>query len=406
MQIEVRQARPEEMDEIRKIAADTNLLPPDFIPQAFINGVTPDMTLCAFVDGKAATSYAAWPFNMRFNGIDASVAGVSMIGTLPVFRRMGCLRRVHARHFELLHEEGKRPVSILFASQAAIYQRYGYAVVSTQNSYQIEPGNIRFRSLNHLNSTGKLMQLHENVLETLDKIYRQFSERRTGYLIRDKFKWDTGVLNPPTDPGMVHDKIVYEENGVPMGYIVYTVRPHLTDRGLGQMITIKDMAWLSISAYYGIWNYLTKMDLAHNIHWMQVPPDDPMPCLILEPASLNIKSTRGFLARIIDIEKAIPFRGYNEDGELFFEIAGDDMCPWNNGKWHMEISDGKGSITKTDKDPEISMGINSMAMMLFGQISATRAMRTGLAEVKKEDALTRFDRLLGTEYMPFCCDII
>ena len=69
MQIEVRPARPEEMDEIRQIAADTNLLPPDFIPQEFINGITPDMTLCAFVDGKAVTSYASWPFHIRFNGL-------------------------------------------------------------------------------------------------------------------------------------------------------------------------------------------------------------------------------------------------------------------------------------------------------------------------------------------------
>ena len=406
MQIEVRPAKPEEMDEVRKIAADTNLLPPDFIPPEFINGITPAMTLCAFVDGKAATSYAAWPFHMRFNGVDAPVAGVSMIGTLPVFRRMGCLRKVHARHFELLHEEGERPISVLFASQAAIYQRYGYAIVSTQNSYQIEPRHIRFRSLRDLNSTGKLIQLHENEAETLDKIYRQFSKRRTGYLLRDKFKWDTGVLNPPSDPGSVHDKIVYEENGVHLGYVVYTVGQHFTERGIVQKITIKDMAWLSISAYYGIWNYFTKMDLANKIHWMHVPPDDPLPHLILEPAALNIKSTRGFLARIVDIEKAIPLRGYDEDGEVFFEIAGDDMCPWNNGIWHLKINDGKGSIEKTDMASEVSMTINSLAMILFGQLSTTRAVRMGIIDVVKEDALSGYDRLLKTDYMPFCCDII
>ncbi len=405
MQIEVRPAKPEEMDEVRKIAEDTNLLPPDFIPQEFINGITPEMTFCAFVDGKTATSYAAWPFLMRFNGTDAPVAGVSIVGTLPVFRRMGCLRKVHAGHFELLHEQGERPICILFASQAAIYQRYGYAIVLTQNSYQVEPGHIRFRSQEHMNNAGRLKQLHGTDFETLDKIYRQFSEPRTGYLVRDKFKWETGVLNPPSGPA-VHDKIVYEENGVPLGYVVYTVAPHFTDHGLVQKITIKDMAWLSISAYYGIWDYFTRMDLAHSIHWMQVPPDDPMPHLILEPTVLNIKSTRGFLARIVDIEKAVPLRGYNEDGELFFEITGDEMCPWNNGKWHMEISGGKGSVKRTGKTPEITMGINSMAMLLFGQHSATKAERMGIIDVMMEDALTEYDRLLRTDYMPFCCDII
>ena len=402
MQIEVRPAKQEEMDEARRVAAETNVLPPGLISQVFINGITPDMTLCAFVDGELATSYASWPFTMRFNGIDAPVAGVSFVGTLPVFRRMGCLRKIHTRHFELMHEKGERPISILFASQATIYQRYGYAIVSTQNSYEIEPGNIQFKSLKHLNKTGKLKQLHKDEVDILDKIYRNFTTQRTGYLIRDKFKWETGVLNPPSAPDTVFDKVVYEENGIPLGYVIYTVEPHLQ----GHKISIRDMAWLSISAYYGIWSYFTKMDLANKIHWRQAPSDDPLPHLIVEPMRLNIKRTRGFLSRIVDIEKAIPFRGYNEDGELVFSIVDDEMCPWNNGTWCLKIKDGKGAIEKTDMQPEAAMTINSFAMIFSGQISATRAMRMGMIDVIKEDAVPVYDRLLKTLYMPFCCDII
>jgi predicted acetyltransferase len=364
------------------------------------------MTLCAFVDGEMATSYAAWPFHMKFNGMDTPVAGVSFVGTLPVFRHMGCLRKVHERHFELLYEEGERPISILFASQAAIYQRYGYAIVSTHNSYNIAPGHIRFKSIKHLNKSGRFKQVRENETEILGNIYNQFVAPRTGYLIRDKFKWETGVLSPPMTPGTIQDIIIYEEDGVPLGYVIYTVEPRPGDSGLPHRISIRDMTWLSISAYYGIWNYFTRMHLTHQIHWGPVPADDPMPHLLQEPNGLNIKSGRGLLARVIDIEKAIPLRGYNEDGELVFKIVDDNMCPWNNGTWHMEISNGKGIVKKTDKTPEVSMSINSFAMILFGQVSAARAMRMGMLEVIKEDALTAYDRLLRTEYMPICCDVI
>ena len=406
MKIEVRSANPEEMIEARRISAETIVLPPGIIPQGYIDMITHDMTMCAFVDGKMATTYAAWPFYMKFNGMDAPVAGVSFVGTLPVFRRMGCLRKVHSRHFEILHDQGERPISILFASQAAIYQRYGYAVVSKQNSYNIEPGKIKFRSLKHLNGSGRLWQVHQDEVNVLNNIYMQFIKSRTGYLIREKFKWETGVLNPPSAPGVTLDKVVYEENGSPMGYVIYTSESNFTDQGIVQKITIKDMAWLSISAYYGIWNYFTTMDLAHNIHWMQVPSDDPMPYLLLEPNGLNIKSSRGLLARIVDLEKAIPLRGYGEDGELVFSIVDDDMCHWNNGTWYMKVVNGKGYAKKTDKDPEITMDINTLAMILFGQISTTKAMRMGILDVIKENALPRYDRLLKTEYIPFCCDLI
>ncbi len=406
MQIDVRPAMPEEMNEARRIAQESNVLPPGLIPQTFINGITHDMTLCAFVDGEMATSYAAWPFQMKFNGIDAPVAGVSFVGTLPVFRHMGCLRKVHEKHFKLMHEGKERAISILFASQAAIYQRYGYEVVSMYNSYSIAPGYIQFKSLKHLKGAGKYKQLHNDEVEILDEIYRHFTEPRTGYLVRDKFKWETGVLSPPITPYTVHDKIVYEEDGVPRGYVIYMVEPYSSNSGLPHRISIRDMAWLSISAYYGIWDYFTRMHLAHHINWTPVPADDPMPHLIVEPKMLNIKSGNGILARIADIERAVPCRGYCEDGELTFQIAEDEMCPWNNGTWHMEISDGKASINKTSKSPEISMGINCFAMMFFGQINATAAMRMGMLDVMREDAVSRYDRLLRTEYMPFCSDII
>lgn len=406
MQIEIRPARPEEMDEQKRIALETNVLPPGFLSHEFINGITHDMTLCAFVDGNMATSYAAWPLIMRFNGKEAPVAGVSMVGTLPVYRKMGCLRKVHERHFDLLHEEGKRPISILFASQAAIYQRYGYAIVSTQNSYDIAPYDIQFREKKQINPKGKLVQLRDKNIEILDNIYREFTLLGTGYLIRDRFKWETGKLAPPVAPGGVQDQIIYEEAGVARGYVIYNVDPCLSSAGFGQRVTIREMAWLSISAYYGIWNYFTNMHLAQDIIWMHVPPDDPMPHLLLEPRKLNIKSGNGFLARIVDVEKAIPLRGYNEDGELVIEIVDDAICPWNNGTWHMIVSDGKASIKKTKKGPEVSMNANTLAMILFGQLSTTSASRMGIIDVKKKNVLIRYDRLLRTAYMPFCGDII
>lgn len=405
MEIEIRPARPEEMPEMRRIAADCNVLPPGFIMQEFINGITHDMTLCAFVDGNMTTSYAAWPLIMRFNRKDAPVAGVSMVGTIPVYRKLGCLRKVHERHFELLHDESKRPISILFASQAAIYQRYGYGIVSTQNSYDIAPNDIQFREQKQINPKGKLIQLRENEVEILDRIYREFTLPRTGYLIRDRFKWETGKLAPAA-PGVVIDKVVYEEAGDARGYVIYTVEPYLSSAGFGHRVTIKEMAWLSISAYYSLWNHFTNMRLAQNIMWMQVPLDDPMPHLLLEPRKLNIKSGNGFLIRIVDVEKAIPMRGYGEDGELVLEVHDDAICPWNNGTWQMTVSDSKASIKKTKKTPEVIMNANSLAMLLFGQLSASNAARMGIIEVKKKNALIRYDRLLRTEYMPFCGDII
>ena len=103
MVVEIRPARPEEMEEFYRVASTALVL-----TQGQIQGVNPEWTLCAFEDGKLATAYAAWPLTMRFNGEGIPVAGVTSVGTLPIYRRRGYLRKIATRHFELLHEQGER----------------------------------------------------------------------------------------------------------------------------------------------------------------------------------------------------------------------------------------------------------------------------------------------------------
>lgn len=145
------------------------------------------------------------------------------------------------------------------------------------------------------------------------------------------------------------------------------------------------------------------MDLADTISWMQVPSDDPLAHLLLEPNKLNVRSSNGFLARIVDMKSATPQRIYREDGDITFEII-DGMCPWNDGRWRLEISNGKAMIEKTDRRPEMELPIDTLSMILFGQISVTRAARMGRLKTFGKESLLKFDRLFQTDYRPFCAD--
>ena len=128
MKIEVRPAKQEEMEEFRRVANTSLVISPDIMPPEAIHMISPEMTLCAFIDGRLATSYAVYPLNMRFNGTSIPVAGVTFVGTLPIYRCKGCLTRVVSKHFELLHERGEQPIAALYASRASIYHRYGYGI--------------------------------------------------------------------------------------------------------------------------------------------------------------------------------------------------------------------------------------------------------------------------------------
>ena len=145
MTVEIRAARKEEMGEFRRITgyvfADNESDPNDESNALVI----PDWTTCAFVDGRMATTFGAFPFRMRLNGATAEVAGITAVGTLPEYRRRGLLRRVMAQSFRDQRERGQS-LATLWATYGAIYQRYGYAPVTRRKSYDFDPRWAKLRA--------------------------------------------------------------------------------------------------------------------------------------------------------------------------------------------------------------------------------------------------------------------
>lgn len=404
MPLEIRPAAMPEMDEYRRVALSSLVLAPQNVSPDAILAVHPEMTLCAFADGQLATAYAAWPLKMRINGGVIPTAGVTYVGTLPHFRGRGYLRRITTRHFELMHARGEQPLAALLASQAAIYQRYGYAVVSTRNAYRFEPRFIGFvPAVAQPSRSVRLRELGENEPDTLERLYRTFTQARTGYLHRGRSTWKSGVLRKAPQNSVLF-KIICEEDGLPSGYLVYTVEPtKVPDGHPWQRVFVRDLIWLSHRAYTALWDHLATFALAAEIVWMRVPPDDPLPHLLLEPRRLNLHSADGVLARIADVECALPLRGYAGEGVLTFEVI-DALCPWNAGRWRLETMSGGTQIRRTDLPAQIRLPVDTLAMLWFGQISASAAFHMGRLDVLEPNALATWDRLLGTAHKPFCPD--
>ena len=138
----VRAANAEEMEEFRFVAnialAEHGV--PERDPVTYLR---PEWSTCVFEHGQLATTFGAWPFSMRFNGERAAIAGVTAVGTLPTKRRRGYLRAAMEYSLTEQYERGQS-LAALYASQAAIYQRFGYAVCSNRCSYEIDPLDLHF----------------------------------------------------------------------------------------------------------------------------------------------------------------------------------------------------------------------------------------------------------------------
>ncbi len=404
MTMDIRPATADEMDDFRRVARNALMAPTGLYPPEAIHAIRPEMTLCAFEKGRIATTHAAWPLKMRFNGASLPVAGVTFVGTRPECRRKGYLSQVVTQHFKALHETGGPSMAVLYASQAAIYQRFGFGIVSTHHRYSVAPRDLVFAHADHGNGpNGSLRELADDEMDLFQTLYRAFSEPRTGYLHRGAATWKSGVLWQPSADVSLY-RIVYEENGTPLGYVIYALTGRKVPHGQPwQHIEINDLAWITPKAYRAIWHHLSVAGLVFEVAWQRVPQDDPLPHLLLEPRRLNIGAGDGLLARVVDVAGAMSQRRYDEAGRFVFDLS-DSLCPWNEGRWQLETSPDGARVTRSSRPADLVMPVDTLSMLLFGQISPSEAVRMGRAAAVGTGDLTLWDRVMQTRHKAFCPD--
>ena len=219
----------------------------------------PDWTLCAFVDGKLASMFSDIPFTMRANGNAVKLAGVSTIGTQPEHRRQGLVRQIHTRAFGDMREAGQN-VAALWASQAAIYQRYGYAMATVLRRYTVDTVDIRFHDGDEGGGRVARVDLDE-AYDVVKGVYIQFIADRMCYLHRAKALWLQNALEPVEADGPIWVAVCYDEENRPQGYVIYTLRAGKVDHAArGQELVVRDLAWLTPDAYRSLWRFIASHD--------------------------------------------------------------------------------------------------------------------------------------------------
>ncbi|MDO9445732.1 MAG: GNAT family N-acetyltransferase, partial [Dehalococcoidia bacterium] len=190
--VEIRPARPEEMEAVEREGSRQLAL-----PREMFGGMAPEWTMCAFVDGQVATTYAFWPLQVRLNGRAVPMAGVTQVSTHPAHRRRGYLRAVTRKHFEEMHERGEVAIAGLHPAWMAIYQRYGYGTVNVRHTYRVEPRHLVFH--HPLPLRGRVREVDVTTeFGLLVDVYRRFREDRTGMIHRGRPMWDAGPLQAPS----------------------------------------------------------------------------------------------------------------------------------------------------------------------------------------------------------------
>lgn len=366
-----------------------------------------EWTLAAFDGGVLASKMTTLPFVISWNGREVGCGGVAGVTTLPTHRRRGYLRELMRRAFATMRD-AKQPVAMLWASMAAIYQRFGYGAGWTNRTYRFDPRLLRFVDEIPVNGRVRLVK-DLDATKAIAGAYAQFAAQRMLMLRRDREvirgePWWTEQFRrwrPEMPPRLV---AVYEEGDDVLGYAIYDVEQHSDwQPGPDQEVIVGELVWLQPAAHRALIRYLTSYDLARTITIEHVPVDDPLFFQAQEPRLLNATAGDGSLLRIVDVQAALEARGYDQDGHLVLNID-DELCPWNSGVWQITVEASSARVARSTADPELSLTPRALALLVSGHLQATTLAHMGLLTAVDARRLTVADQLFRTAYAPLCLD--
>jgi predicted acetyltransferase len=364
--------------------------------------------LIAAFDGDVAVGTAgAYTFRMTVpGGAEVAAAGVTLVGVEPGHRRRGVLRALMRHQLDDVRERGE-PVAILWASESAIYQRFGYGLGTLSGSFEIERGRTAWLRPWEPEGRMRLVGVDE-ALATIPPVYERMRAVTPGALTRTSDWWRWGLLHDAehmrrgAGPKF---RYLFEVDGGAEGYAIYRPKGDWDDRGpKGKLLVVEAMA-LTPRAVRGVWGFLFGVDLMRTVNADRQPVPHPLQLALADPRALGLAAGDGIWVRLVDLPAALVARRYGAAGELVLEVT-DAFCPWNAGRWRLVASGESGLaaaiLERTDTPADLAVDATDLGAAYLGAFRPSELARAGRVEELVPGALRRADAIFASDRAPWC----
>jgi predicted acetyltransferase len=369
----------------------------------------PDRIIGALEGDRVVGCAGAYSARLTVPGGDVAAAAVTLVGVLPTHRRQGILRALMAHQLDDIRGRGEA-VAILWASEGAIYQRFGYGLATYSTSIEVDTRRAAF--LRPPDAVGRIRYLStEEALDVLPAIYERSRRRVAGGMARTEAWWRWGTLRDSasqrTELGPKSFVVLESESG-PSAYAIYRARAGWADRGPDGRLTVLEVHADDAPTERQLWRWLLDVDLMARLRALRQPLPPPLFHMLAEPRRLGLTVGDGLWLRLVDLPAALAARRYAAGGSLVLEVA-DVTCAWNAGRWRLEVAPGDGAADaaggaeRTEAPPDLRLDVADLGAVYLGGVRFTELAAAGRIEERKPGALALAGRMFASDRSPWCC---
>jgi predicted acetyltransferase len=351
----------------------------------------------AAYDGDTPVGTAAdFPFRLTVPGGELAAGGVTWVAVMPSHRRQGILTQLMRQELDDLHERGE-PLAVLWASEAAIYGRFGYGIAAPTVQLNADRASFTLRDDPGPRGRARMVDL-EAAVEPCMAVYDSVRLTIPGFTARDRDVWETYRLADPEHwrrGGSPKFVAVIEFDGEPAAYAIYRIKSEWSNGFSNSQVNLIETVATSPAAERELWRFVFGIDLIARVQGRH-DPGSPLFLMVVDPRSLRLHVSEGLWLRLVDVEGALAGRSYASDDEVVVEIR-DDFCGWNAGRWRI----GR-DVSRTDDDPELELDVADLASAYLGAFSFSRLAAAERVRELKDGAIARADALFRTLRPPYC----
>lgn len=364
----------------------------------------PSRLVGAFDGEQRIGSAGAFSMRLTVPGGEVPASAITAVGVLPDHRRRGVMRQMLDWVIADARDRDE-PVAVLWASEAAIYQRFGFGNGTLSSHFEVERSRIAFRKpLPSGDGVRIRLVSPEEAFRLFLPIYESVRTTVPGSLSRPVIRWKNQLL--PDAEWMRHGNgpkylAVLEVDGQPRGYAIYRIKSDWDPRGPKSNLLVSELFGLDPEAEQALWEWVFAMDLVGTVRGWRQPLPNPLQQWVIEPRRLGLTIGDGLWLRLLDVPAALEARTYAGEGTVVMDLH-DPMIDANAGRWQVAIRGGRATVTRTEATADLTLDVAALASVYLGAVRFGDLHRAGRVRVANADALQTADVAFTSFRAPFC----
>ncbi|MGW4401191.1 GNAT family N-acetyltransferase [Amycolatopsis nivea] len=325
-------------------------------------------------------------------GARLPLAGVTGVGVRAGRTRRGVLSALQAAQLADFAERGVA-LALLYASEGAIYGRYGYGVATLAKRVVVDRRRAELRP--DVPAGGEVTVYGvDEAAPKWPELYSATAMGRVAAMTRSESYWP-GYESQVRRRAKLLQTAVHRGPDGDDGYLTYYVEEDSHDHAKLQVMAFH---YANPAAFAGLWRFLLSVDLVEEIVLPMRPLDEPHALLFTDPRMAKTESIddESWL-RLVDVPAALAARTYGPAEPVVIEVS-DRSLPANDGRYLI----GPDGASRTDAEPALRLSADTLAMLYFGTWRASALADTGRIEVLDPAAPEAADVLFGTRESVWC----